>query len=283
LGIIRRTLRTLLGARPRPGLLGLAAIAPMLMAQCAPSCAPSAAVPGAPVYGNGSYVVNQNFAPGLYFSESGGPCYWERLSGLGGTIGEVITNDLSSGQHIVQILPTDAGFVSALCANWTQFAPPVQPRVIGDGDWHMANQMGANLWVAKPTGNCYWERASGFTHSNEVIANTTSNGRQLVVQTLPSDARFSSNGCGTWVPFNPPLRAVPIFDGDWDVARQMGAGRWQANAPGECYWERANGYTHVPGEIIASGAVASGGVVVDVAPSDVRFTSVGCGVWTRIG
>jgi hypothetical protein len=100
---------------------------------------------------------------------------------------------------------------------------------------------------------------------------------------LPSDVRFSTSGCGVWTPFNPPLQAVPISDGDWDVARQMGAGRWQANAPGECYWERATGYTHVPGEIISNGAVAGGPVVVDVAPSDVRFTSEGCGAWTRIG
>ena len=61
MGIIGTTLRRLLRVRSRPGLLGVAAIAPLLMAQCAPSCAPSAAVAGAPVYGNGSYVVNQNF------------------------------------------------------------------------------------------------------------------------------------------------------------------------------------------------------------------------------
>jgi hypothetical protein len=270
-------------ARRRSGLLGVAAIAPLLMAQCAPSCAPSAAVPGAPVYGNGSYAVNQNFVPGLYFSESGARCYWERLSGLGGTIGEVIVNDYSSGQHVVAVAPTDAGFRSEGCGNWTQFAPPVSPRLIGDGDWHVANQMGANLWVAKPTAFCSWTRASSFSHRDDTLANDFSNGKQLIVQTLPTDLRFSSSGCGTWLPFNPATAPVPIFDGDWDVARQMGGGRWQANAPGECAWQRAAGFTHDPGEVIAEGAVAGGPVVVDVAQSDARFTSNGCGVWTRIG
>ena len=155
--------------------------------------------------------------------------------------------------------------------------------MIGDGDWDVARQMGVSWWVARPTGNCYWERASGYTHRDEVIANSFSNGRQVVVQTLSTDVRFSSNGCGVWSPFNPPAQPVPIFDGDWDVARQMGVGRWQANAAGECYWERATGYTHAISEIVANGSVPSGPVVVDVGPGDVRFTSVGCGAWTRIG
>lgn len=282
MGIIRRTVRKLVRARPRSGLLGVAAIAPLLMAQCAPSCAPSAAVPGAPVYGNGTHIVNQAFVPGLYFSE-GANCYWERLSGTGGTLGEIIENDYSSGQHVVQVPSTDVAFRSVNCGTWTWFGPPVSARVIGDGDWDVAHQMGANLWVAKPAGFCYWERANGFTHSNEVLANDFTNARQLIVQTLPSDVRFSTNGCGVWTPFNPPVRAIPISDGDWDVARQMGPGRWQANPIGECYWERASGFTHVPGEVIASNFWAAGLVVVDVAPSDVRFSSSGCGNWTRIG
>jgi hypothetical protein len=281
LGIIRTTLRKLLRVRGAPALLSLAAAAPLLMAQCAPS-GPSPAVPGAPRYGNGTHIVNQGFVPGLYFSV-GNSCYWERLSGLGGTLGEIIENDISSGQHVVYVPSTDVAFRSLNCGTWTWFNPPVFPRVISDGDWDVRTQMGANVWVAKPTGTCYWERARGYTHRNEVIANDFTNAKQLVVQVLASDVRFSTNGCGTWVPFNPPLQAIPISDGDWSVARQMGAGRWRANAPGECYWERARGYTHVPGEVIASGAVARGQVVVDVSPSDVRFTSSGCGGWTRIG
>ena len=274
-------MRTLVRTRRPVRLLSLAAF-PLLMAQCAPSCLPSAGVPGSPSYGNATHIVNQGISPGVYVSE-GANCYWERLSGLGGTLGEIIENDFSSGQHVVQVVATDAAFRSVGCGTWVLFGPPVGARVIGDGDWDVPRQMGANLWVARPSGVCYWERASGYTHRDEILANTFTNGQQLIVQTLGSDVRFSSNGCGVWTPFNPPVRAIPISDGDWDVARQMGAGRWQANAPGECYWERASGYTHVTGEIIANGAVAGGPVVVDVAAGDVRFTSIGCGGWTRIG
>jgi hypothetical protein len=116
LGIIRTTLRKLLRVRGAPALLSLAAAAPLLMAQCAPS-GPSPAVPGAPRYGNGTHIVNQGFVPGLYFSV-GNSCYWERLSGLGGGLDELLASAGVPGPTEVVVPPTDAAFRSFGCGAW---------------------------------------------------------------------------------------------------------------------------------------------------------------------
>jgi len=257
---------------------------PFLLMQCVPS-GPSPAVPGAPSFGDGRHRVGPDIAAGLYFSVAN-DCYWERLSGFSGGSSEIITNDFSNGQHVVLIEPGDVGFGASRCGRWTWFDPPVSARVIGDGDWDVRAQMGPGLWVADPSRGCYWERAAGYTHETaEIITNDFVDGQQAVVQVLATDVRFSTQGCSVWRPFNPPIQAVAITDGDWDVRAQMGAGRWQANpSSGGCYWERASGYLHDFDEVIDNDFVGTAGpVIVDVSPSDVRFSASGCGRWTRIG
>jgi hypothetical protein len=291
-GTVRKVLGALLRVRGAAALLSVTAALPLVMGQCAPPGA-DPAVPRAPRYGDGTHVVNRGFVPGLYFA-TGGNCSWERLSGLRGSWAETIQRGgITPGQNVVYVPSTDVAFRSRGCGTWTWFDPPVFARVIGDGDWDVRTQMGANLWVAQnPTVGCWWERASGYTHVDEVIArDNTYQGEseprtvpsQFIVQVLSTDVRFSTQWCGTWVPFDPPVQAVAISDGDWDVARQMGPGRWRAVAEGGCDWQRASGYTHHPSEVIARGFAENDEVVVDVAPTDVRFSSSGCGTWTRIG
>ena len=248
------------------------------MAQCAPSCAPSAAVPGAPVYANGSYVVNQNFVPGLYFSESGSPCYWERLSGHGGTLGEIIENDNSCRPaHRPRSVPTDAAVrVGRVRATGRSSAPPVHARVdrrrrLARGEPDGRQRCGSPSRRA----TCYWERASGFTpqqrgHRQHDVERP----RSSIVQTLPSDARFSSNGCGTWVPFNPPLqrrsrsrRRLGRRPPDGSPAGGRRTPRASATGSGRTATRTC------PARSSPAAPSPSGGVVVDVAPSDVRFTS----------
>jgi hypothetical protein len=55
--------------------------------------------------------------------DAGEGCCWERQSGLGGTLGEVITNDFVStpGQRFVSILASDVGFYADEdCGIWTR-------------------------------------------------------------------------------------------------------------------------------------------------------------------
>jgi hypothetical protein len=70
---------------------------------------------------DGTYRIGADIAPGTYRSvATSDSCYWERLSGFGGTLNEIIANYFGIGPTIVAIAPTDAGFRSAGCGGWTK-------------------------------------------------------------------------------------------------------------------------------------------------------------------
>jgi hypothetical protein len=57
--------------------------------------------------------------PGNYVAVMTDFCYWERLSGLGGTLDDIIANDISSDATMyVTIAPTDVAFRSSRCGPW---------------------------------------------------------------------------------------------------------------------------------------------------------------------
>lgn len=76
-------------------------------------------------FGNGIHVVGTDIQPGTYKSDgpdssSLGMGYWARLSGLGGTLDEIISNDLPSGPTTVTISPSDVAFESTGMQTWTK-------------------------------------------------------------------------------------------------------------------------------------------------------------------
>jgi len=78
-------------------------------------------------FGPGTFRVGTDIQPGTYRnSDSSGGCYWERLSGFGGTLDEIIANESSSSPQVVTIAPGDVGFSSSNCGVWTLVAP-VEP------------------------------------------------------------------------------------------------------------------------------------------------------------
>lgn len=92
------------------------------------STAKPTAVPGPPVMqrsdmvpGDGTWLVGTNadrIKPGVYRSEAGQPCYWERLSGLSGESVDLIANGYRTGQQLVEIKATDYAFGAQGCGKW---------------------------------------------------------------------------------------------------------------------------------------------------------------------
>jgi len=75
-------------------------------------------------FGPGTFRVGTDIQPGTYQnSDSSAGCYWARLSGFGGTLGEIIANNLTYGIDTVTISSTDVGFTSQQCGIWTLVAP----------------------------------------------------------------------------------------------------------------------------------------------------------------
>src|ERR1035437_4808580 len=78
-----------------------------------------------PAFSNGTFVVGTDIQPGTYRTRVGSTgCYWERLSGFGGTPGELIANDYTNATAVVTISPADKGFSSSGCGMWTNDLTP---------------------------------------------------------------------------------------------------------------------------------------------------------------
>ena len=156
----------------------------------------------ATTFGDGVHVVGTDIAPGTYRnSSSSGGCYWERLSGFGGTLDEIIANEFAEHRQLVTIEGTDVGFSSEDCGTWTQdlsriTGSPTAP--FGDGMYIVGVDIAPGTWQNDGSSGCYWARLSGFSHeSADIIANEYSDDQQTV--TISSgDVGFESDDCGTW-------------------------------------------------------------------------------------
>jgi hypothetical protein len=69
-------------------------------------------------FGDGTYLVGTEIQPGTYKNSSSNSCYYERLSGLTGSLDEILSNENPSGPAIVEILSSDKAFKSQRCGTW---------------------------------------------------------------------------------------------------------------------------------------------------------------------
>ena len=162
--------------------------------------------PEAAAFGPGQYLVNSRIAPGRYFADPQRTgCYWERLRGLGGTLGEIISNDVFTEdpmQVIVDILPSDLAFnADADCGNWYTTPRHGAQTTIRPGIWLVGAQLSAGTYQANVGNGCYWERLRHFDGSlGGIIANDfISTAGPRLVAISASDVGFNSDAdCGTW-------------------------------------------------------------------------------------
>lgn len=71
-------------------------------------------------FGDGTFIVGIDIAAGTWRSDSPETCYWARLAGFSGGMGDVIANE--NGVGFVTIARTDKGFQSSSCGTWTKIA-----------------------------------------------------------------------------------------------------------------------------------------------------------------
>src|SRR5439155_2936760 len=70
---------------------------------------------------DGTYRVPEDVKPGTYRTagdDGSGNCYWARLKGLGGDLGDVLANGNVTGPTVVRIKSIDKGFESSGCKPW---------------------------------------------------------------------------------------------------------------------------------------------------------------------
>ena len=150
--------------------------------------------------GDGTHLVGQDIQPGTYRSEGSALCYWARLSGFGGELGDIIANG-SDGPEIVTVAASDAGFETQGCGRWMPVestAPGEPATTVNDGTHAVGMHVAPGTYRSQAgTDLCYWARLSNFGHAgvDGVIANGMNPG---VVTIVSSDAGFSTQACGEW-------------------------------------------------------------------------------------
>ena len=71
-------------------------------------------------FGDGTFVVGTDIAPGTYRNSGGSSCYYARLSGFSGELKDILANDNASAPAIVTVAAGDKGFQSSRCGTWSQ-------------------------------------------------------------------------------------------------------------------------------------------------------------------
>jgi hypothetical protein len=157
-------------------------------------------------FGAGRYLVGTDIAPGRYYSDPRSGCYWERLSGLGGSLGEIIANEFigdDPSQWIVDIAASDRAFsTDGECGTWFNTPRSGARATITSGVWLVGSQITPGIYRSTVSSGCYWERKRGFGGTlSDIIDNDFigAAGPQRV-EVRPSDVGFQSDSeCGTWI------------------------------------------------------------------------------------
>jgi hypothetical protein len=118
---------------------------------------------------------------------------------LSGGLTGIIANDNASGQAIVTIASSDAGFETRRCGTWSPIPAAGHPATtFGNGTWAVGTEIAPGTYSTQGGTGCYWARLSGFTgNATSIIANTNATG-PTTVTIDPSDVGFDTHSCGTW-------------------------------------------------------------------------------------
>ena len=154
-----------------------------------------------PQFGDGTFVVGQDIQPGTYRTQVASPgCYYARLSGFGGTIGDIIANANTDAPAIVTISASDKGFESVGCGTWTKdlSAITTSKTSFADGMYIVRTDIQPGTYKSSGQSGCYYARLRRFGGTiDDIIANANTD-TPAIVTISASDKGFESANCGTW-------------------------------------------------------------------------------------
>jgi hypothetical protein len=150
---------------------------------------------------DGNYQVGSDIQPGTYRTRTGSPgCYYERLKGFSGTLGDILANNNTDNPAIITILPTDKGFNSQNCGTWTKDLSQIttSKTTFDDGMYIIGTDIKPGTYKSSGSQGCYYARLSGFTGTLDSILANNNTDNVAIVTIYASDKGFESNNCGTW-------------------------------------------------------------------------------------
>ena len=190
-------------------------------------------------FGAGLHAVGTDIDPGRYYTDPDSGCFWQRLSGFGGTFGEVIANEFighDAGQEVVDILATDVGFsTDADCGTWFDSQRGGgSSSTIAPGNWVVGDQVTPGTYSATVGAGCFWERLRDFTGniSGTIANNFVPDAGPQIVSISASDVGFSTDDdCGTWTRVGGLLAVPEMRQSPVDIQRERELNLRQSGAP----------------------------------------------------
>src|SRR5438132_5092762 len=168
-------------------------------ASVAPSPTTTPPPGGSGTFSNGTWLVGEEIAPGMWRAIRSRTCSWKRLSSIEGAT-DIIAGSGSS--LTVEIRPKDAALWSEGCGWWTQIleAPSAAPGdPFGPGTWLVNKEIEPGLWQNSDSSEgCRWTRLSSLDGTPSAITATGSGTSIITIEIVKSDRAFDSWGCGTW-------------------------------------------------------------------------------------
>ena len=272
--------------------------------------------PGQP-FGDGTFLVGAEILPGRYRASSATEeCQWQRLSAFTGDLwpGGFVALGANPTQEdyaslvgllgvgdstIVEIAGSDVGFHSRGCGPWSLMdgSAQVAASSFGDGTHVVGSDIAPGRYRTTDPATCTWERLSGFGGTFEErlprggggswddgYSGSPETAPLTIVDIAPTDAAFSSHGCGTWSADLAPAATKRFGDGTWLVGPELSPGHYQASEVSGCIWLRLGGFSGgeeglVEAEDYGSGFLDRPSPEVELFASDVGFFSHGCGTW----
>ena len=155
-------------------------------------------------FGDGTYIVGYDIAPGRYRTTSPtASCHWSRMADFDGSESYKDLYRLAYDTvPIVDVMEGDAGFVTSGCGTWSDdLTPVVTPgQPFGDGGYFVGPEVAPGRYRAvSPSDACLWARLRNFEGSlGDDVRNIIAVGSSTIVEIAASDAAFVSWGCGTW-------------------------------------------------------------------------------------
>ena len=220
-------------------------------------------------FGGGVWIVGVDILPGTYRnSDSTATCYWARLSGFGGGLGDTIANELSDSTQTVTINSTDAGFESNDCGTWT--LAPVS------GSPSPAPSPTSTPTATPPT-------TPSPTSTPTSTPPTTPKGPTSTPTATPSTT-LSPTSTPTATPTPTPSGPSTAFGGGvWIVGVDILPGTYRnSDSAATCYWARLSGFGRGLGDTVAN-ELSDTTQTVTISSTDAGFESNECGTWARIG
>jgi hypothetical protein len=152
-------------------------------------------------FGDGTFQVGKDIQPGTYRTRVGSMgCYYARLKGFGGTLDDIISNNLTDAPAVVTIAATDKGFESHRCGTWTRNLSQItkSKTTFGEGLYIVGTDIAPGTYKNTGSEGCYYARLSGFGGGlDNIIANNNVDA-VTIVTIAASDKGFESHRCGTW-------------------------------------------------------------------------------------